>query len=352
MKELAADIARWRARGERFAVATVVGARRSAPRPIGSKLLVSESGELAGSVSGGCVESDVFGEAREVLAGLEPRLLSYGISDELAATVGLSCGGEIDVFVEESPGPFVERLLETAEQGERAVHLTVIEGPRIGAEALVFDGGEVLGDAALAPLADGLQGGKSRVVDLEDGGRAFAEVYGPPPRVLAFGAIDTAESLCAAAKLLGWRTVVVDARARFATPERLPSADEIVVGWPDDVLPQLSPGPDDAIVVLTHEERFDVPALAGALASDAFYIGALGSRIAQASRRERLLEAGVPAEALERLHGPSGLDLGAESPAETAVSILTEIMAARAGRAGGPLRERAGSVRSQPTPAA
>jgi xanthine dehydrogenase accessory factor len=350
VKELAADIARWRARGERFAVATVVGARRSAPRPIGSKLLVSESGEIAGSVSGGCVESDVFGEAREVLAGLEPRLLSYGISDELAATVGLSCGGEIDVFVEESP--LVERILEVAESNERAVHLTVIDGPRIGAEALVFDGGEVLGEAGLAPLADGLQGGKSRVIDLEDGGRAFAEVYGPPPRLLAFGAIDTAESLCAAAKLLGWRTVVVDARARFATPERLPSADEIVVGWPDDVLPQLGPGPDDAIVVLTHEERFDVPALQGALASDAFYIGALGSRIAQASRRERLLEAGVPAQALERLRGPAGLDLGAESPAETAVSILTEIMAARAGRPGGPLRERAGSVRSQPTTAA
>jgi len=350
VKELADDIARWRARGERFAVATVVGARRSAPRPIGSKLLVSESGELAGSVSGGCVESDVFGEAREVLASLEPRLLSYGISDELAATVGLSCGGEIDVFVEESP--LVERILDVAERGVRAVHVTVIEGPRIGAEALVVDGGEVLGDAALAPLADGLQGGKSRMLDLEDGGRAFAEVYGPPPRVLAFGAIDTAESLCAAAKLLGWRTVVVDARARFATPERLPSADEIVVGWPDDVLPGLAPGPDDAIVVLTHEERFDVPALVGALASDAFYVGALGSRIAQASRRERLLESGVPAEALERIHGPSGLDLGAESPAETAVSILTEIMAARAGRPGGPLREKAGGVRSQPTTAA
>ncbi len=349
MRELAADIARWRARGERFAVATVVGARRSAPRPIGSKLLVSESGEIAGSVSGGCVESDVFGEAREVLSSLEPRLLSYGISDELAATVGLSCGGEIDVFVEESP--LVDRILEVAERDERAVHLTVVAGPRIGAEALVFDGGEVLGEADLAPLADGLQGGKSKLIDLEDGGRAFAEVYGPPPRLLAFGAIDTAESLCAAAKLLGWRTVVVDARARFATPERLPSADEIVIGWPDEVLPRLQPGPDDAIVVLTHEERFDVPALQGALASDAFYIGALGSRIAQASRRERLLEAGVAAEALERVHGPAGLDLGAESPAETAVSILTEIMATRARREGGPLRERAGSIRSQPAPA-
>ncbi len=350
MKELAADIARWRARGERFAVATVVGARRSAPRPIGSKLLVSESGELAGSVSGGCVESDVFGEANEVLASLEPRLLTYGISDELAATVGLSCGGEIDVFVEESP--LVERVLQVAEQNERAVHVTVIEGPRIGAEALVIDGGEVLGDANLAPLAEGLFGGKSRVLDLEDGGRAFAEVYGPAPRLLAFGAIDTAESLCAAAKLLGWRTVVIDARARFATPERLPSADEIVIGWPDEALPQLRPGPDDAVVVLTHEERFDVPALAGALASDAFYIGALGSRVAQTSRRERLLEAGVSAEQLDRVHGPCGLDLGAESPAETAVSILTEIMAARADRPGGPLREREGRIRTQPAPAA
>ena len=350
MKELAADIARWRARGERFAVATVVGARRSAPRPVGSKLLVSASGEIAGSVSGGCVETDVFGEANEVLANLEPRLLTYGISDELAATVGLSCGGEIDVFVEESP--LVERVLEAAERGERAVYLTVIAGPRLGAEALVIDGGETLGDATLGPLAEGLFGGKSQVLDLDDGERVFAEVYGPAPRILAFGAIDTAESLCAAAKLLGWRTVVVDARARFATPERLPSADEIVIGWPDEALPQLQPGPDDAVVVLTHEERFDVPALAGALASDAFYIGALGSRVAQASRRERLLEAGVSTGSLERLHGPCGLDLGAESPAETAVSILTEIMAARAERPGGPLRERAGTIRSRPTPAA
>lgn len=351
MKELAADIARWRARGERFAVATVVAARRSAPRPVGSKLLVSESGELAGSVSGGCVESDVFGEARDVLSGVEPRLLCYGISDELAATVGLPCGGEIDVFVEEAAEPLVERLLQADERGERAVHLTVIEGPRLGAEALVLDGGEVIGDGTLAPLAAGLFSGKSRVLDLEDGGRAFAEVYGPPPRLLAFGAIDTAEALCAAAKLLGWRTVVVDARARFATPERLPSADEIVIGWPEEALPQLSPGPDDAVVVLTHEERFDVPALAGALASDAFYVGALGSRVAQASRRARLLETGLPEEALSRLHGPCGLDLGAESPAETAVSILTEIMAVRAERPGGRLRERTGGVRSQPAPA-
>jgi xanthine dehydrogenase accessory factor len=351
VKELAADIARWRARGERFAVATVVAARRSAPRPVGSKLLVSETGELAGSVSGGCVESDVFGEARDVLSGVEPRLLCYGISDELAATVGLPCGGEIDVFVEEAAEPLIERLLEAAGRGERAVHLTVIEGPRLGAEALVLDDGEVVGDGTLAPLATGLFSGKSHVLDLEDGGRAFAEVYGPPPRLLAFGAIDTAESLCAAAKLLGWRTVVVDARARFATPERLPSADEIVIGWPDEAFPRLSPGPDDAVVVLTHEERFDVPALAGALASDAFYVGALGSRVAQASRRARLLETGVPEEALSRLHGPCGLDLGAESPAETAVSILTEIMAVRAERPGGRLRERAGGVRSQPAPA-
>jgi xanthine dehydrogenase accessory factor len=169
--------------------------------------------------------------------------------------------------------------------------------------------------------------------------KVFAEVYGPPPRLVVVGAVDTAQALCAAAKALGWHTICVDARARFATPERMPSADEIVVAWPEPAFAQIALDRETAVVVLTHDEKFDIPALATALRTDAFYVGALGSRRAQAKRREKLLEAGLTEAQLDGLRGPAGLDVGAESPAETAVSILAEILALRAGRLGGPLLE-------------
>jgi xanthine dehydrogenase accessory factor len=329
VKELARDLERWHERGERVALATVVSARRSAPRPLGSKLAVSESGELAGSVSGGCVEGDVFGQAREVLAGLEPRLLQYGISDELAFSVGLPCGGDIEVFVAEEDPAISARLLEAIERGERATHVVAIRGAHIGEQALIVEGAEGIGDPRLAELP-------------ED--EVFVQRFGPPPRLIVVGAVDTAEALCAAATLIGWRTVVVDARAKFATPERLPSAGEIVLEWPDEAFAQLQLDRDDAVVVLTHDEKFDQPALRGAVESDAFYVGALGSRRTQAKRLEKLREAGVDEAALEQIAGPCGLDVGAESPAETALSILTEIMAVRAGRGGGSLRDSKGAI--------
>jgi xanthine dehydrogenase accessory factor len=329
VKEVVPDIGRWRDRGERFALATVVATRRSAPRPVGSKLAVSESGELAGSVSGGCVENEVYSAAREVLDGAPPRLLSYGISDDQALSVGLPCGGEIDVYVQVPDAEVVERVLVVLEGEERAVMLTDLE---TGEQELVRD--------------TELERGPSRLVEHE-GRRAFADVYGPPPRLLVFGAVDTAEALCRAAKAIGWRTVVADARAKFATPERIPSADELVVAWPDEALSQVQPDHATAVVVLTHDDRFDVPALQGALAGEAFYVGALGSRRNQARRRERLLEAGVPEEALDRISGPAGLDIGADTPAETALSILAEILAVRAGRTGGPLKEAAGRIHAE-----
>jgi xanthine dehydrogenase accessory factor len=341
MREVQAEIQSWLARGDRVALATVVATRRSAPRPVGAKLAVSAQGELAGSVSGGCVENEVYENAREVLADGPPRLLTYGISDDLALTVGLPCGGEIDVFVEEVRRPLVERLLQVVDRSERAVVLTVLDGPDLGAELLVTDGGERVGDAPeeLAERApDLIRTGRSGVVEI--GGReVFADVYGPPPRLLIYGAVDTAEALARAAQEIGWRPIVADARARFATPERLPSAAEIVVAWPEDALAEVQPDEATAVVVLTHDDKFDVPMIAGALATEAFYIGALGSRRNQARRRERLLEAGVDEAALERVSGPCGLDIGAQTPAETAISILAEIMAVRAAREGGRLRE-------------
>jgi xanthine dehydrogenase accessory factor len=349
VREIRDDIHRWLARGDRIALATVVATRRSAPRPIGAKLAVSARGELAGSVSGGCVENEVYENARGVLAGGPPQLLSFGISDDLALSVGLPCGGEIDVFVNELRRPLIERLLQVVERGERAVVLTVLDGRDAGAELLVTEDGERVGDAPeeIAERAPQLiREGRSGVIEI-DGRGVFADVSGPPPRLLIYGAIDTAEALCQVARAIGWRPIVADARARFATSERLPSAQEIVVGWPQDVLTRVRPDHATAVVILTHDDKFDVPMISGALATDAFYIGALGSRRNQERRRERLLETGVDEAALERVSGPCGLDIGAQTPAETAVSILAEIMAVRAGRKGGRLREATARIHAE-----
>jgi xanthine dehydrogenase accessory factor len=300
---------------ERVAVATVVATRSSAPRPVGSKLFVRDDGSIEGSVSNGCVENDVILAAQEVLAGGEARLITYGITDEMAFGVGLPCGGEIDVFVQPDLGDQAD------------VVLTVVAGEEVG---------QKLHDPELEQTAR--RQGRSHVFEHE-GRTIFADVSVPPPRLFVYGAIDTAEALCAAAKLLGWRTIVADARPRFATAERIPSADELLVLWPDEALAHVLPDAATAVVVLTHDDKFDLPLVHGALATEAFYLGWLGSRRNQERRRGLLLEEGVTDEDLERVSGPAGLDLGAASPEEMAVSILGEILAVRAGRSGGLLRE-------------
>jgi xanthine dehydrogenase accessory factor len=286
MKELASDLRRWHERGdEHVVVATLVAARGSAPRPIGSRLAISERGELAGSVSGGCVESEVAELATEVLARGEPRSVTYGITDDQAFSVGLPCGGEIDVLVE-----------------------------------------------------------RARLDDLE----RFRDES--PYRLLVFGAVDLAEALSKAAGELGWKTIVADPRSRFATRERLPSADEVLLEWPDEVLARVEPDEATAIVVLTHEDKFDIPALVGALRSDAFYVGALGARRNQERRRAKLLEEGLSEDEIDRIAGPTGLDVGAETPAETAVSILAEILAVRSGRSGGRLKDGQARIHAELQP--
>lgn len=300
MRELLPSLRRWLDRGEDVALAVVVGTRRSAPRPVGSALAVSASGELVGSVSGGCVENEVAQEARAALAGEPPRTLTYGITDEQALEVGLPCGGEIDVFVGRAEPGMLARAVQALDAG------SIVE---------------------------------PEVVD----GRLELAVR-PAPRLLVFGAVELAEALCRAARLLGWRTIVADARAKLATRERVPSADELIVAWPEEALEGVAPDGATAIVVLTHEDRFDVPALDGALRSDAFYVGALGSRRTQARRREQLAERGLGEDMLDRVHGPVGLDLGAETTAETAVAILAEIVATRRGRSAEQLRHRAAPI--------
>ena len=317
-------------------MASVVATRRSAPRPVGSKLIVSETGELAGSVSGGCVESEVVEAAREVLAGGEERVLTYGISDDLALSVGLPCGGEIDVWVDEPDPDLLGRVADVARDNRRAVFFVDLED---GTERLALEGDDDVADELIPS-------GHSKVVELE-GRRVFADVFGPPPRLFVYGAVDTADAICAAARAVGWHTIVADARGRFATRERLPNADEIIVAWPEEALAEVAPDHTTAILVLTHDDKFDVPLLVGALASEAYYVGALGSRRNQERRRERLLEAGVEEAELERISGPAGLDIGAHTPAETAVSMLAEIMALRSGRGGGRLKDSGGRIHAE-----
>jgi xanthine dehydrogenase accessory factor len=328
VREILPELDRWRDRGDRIALARVVATRRSAPRPVGSKLIVSETGELAGSISGGCVESEVVETAREVLAGADPQLLTYGITDDQAIGIGLPCGGEIDVWVDEPDPTLLEQLGDVARNERRAVFFVDLDD---GQQRLVLEGDNDVADELI-------RSGHSKVVELH-GRRVFADVFGPPPRLFVYGAVDTADALCAAANAIGWRTIVADARSRFATRERLPSADEIIVAWPEEALGQAAPDHTTAIVVLTHDDKFDEPALIGALETDAFYIGALGSRRNQERRRERLLEAGVSEDALERIMGPCGLDVGADTQEETALSILAEILAVRGERQGGFLKD-------------
>ena len=237
-----------------------------------------------------------------------------------------------------------ERLLELAHTDERAVLFTVVEGPQPGARLLVLlDRDETVGDApaTLAALAPEIRRNGMQEVE---GMKVFAEVYGPPPRLVIVGAVDTAEALCHAAGLLGWHTIVVDPRALLATRERIPSADELILEWPDDALAKIAPDHNTAVVTLAHDDKFDVPTLKAALRSDAFYVGAIGSRRTQAKRRERLLEEGLTEAELAQIYGPAGLDIGADTPAEQAISMLSEALAVRAGRLGTPLKTAPGRI--------
>jgi len=280
----------WRAAGEQVAIATVVATRRSAPRPLGSKLAVTRSGRMCGSVSGGCVEADVAERCKAVLDGELASVVTYGIADDEAWTVGLPCGGEIDVFLEQFGG---------APARERGASYVVVEGADVGER---WEGEE-----------------RTRTELREEAGRSvFVEAIGPPPRLVAVGAGDIAEALCALARPLGWRTVVVDPRAGLATRERVPSADELVIAWPDEI----TVDPETALISLVHEERLDLPALRRGVEGGAFYVGALGSKRAQDKRREKL---GAVADGVR---GPVGLDLGGETPAEIALEILAEVLSA------------------------
>jgi xanthine dehydrogenase accessory factor len=349
MQEVLSEIGAWRERGDRIAIATVIAVQRSAPRPPGAKMAVNEHGEIAGSVSGGCVEGAVAEIADGILRGDPPQLVHFGIADSDAWDVGLPCGGEIDVWVEAyEPGQFEE----LARSGGRAAEVTVLEGAAPGAKLLVLADGARTGSLGSPELDDEAARVAVELLWAETSERRdglFVDVVGPPPRLLVFGAVDIAASLCRLARAAGWRPYVIDPRARFATPDRFPDAEEVIAAWPEEAVAKLGGvDPATSIVVLTHDPKLDDAALMLALGSPARFIGAMGSRRAQAKRRERLLELGITDDEFDRISAPVGLDLGGISREETALSILAEIVAARHGRDGGRLAESKGRIHEVP----
>jgi xanthine dehydrogenase accessory factor len=347
-------IADWAAGGSRVALATVVETKKSAPQPGGTKMAVNEHGAVVGAVSGGCVEGAVVEVAEGVIGGDGPRLLHYGIADDEAWDVGLPCGGEIAIWVEPyAPGGLQARFTALARSGRRAAIVTALEGvPAPGGKLLLVadePAAGTLGDAAADALAltlatEALWSERGGLHE-RDGLSLFVDVAAPPPRLIVVGAVDFAAQLTAVAALAEWRAFVIDPRSRFATPERFPAAEQVIAAWPEAGFAQLEAiDRATAICVLTHDPKLDDAALTAALASDAGYIGAMGSRRAQEKRRARLLEAGVEPAELDRVSAPIGLDLGGLTATETALSIMAEIIALRRGRSGGRLADGEGRI--------
>ena len=355
MRELLSTIDQWRAEGRGFGRAVLIRVFGNGPRPEGATLLVADDGAIAGSVSGGCVE----GAAAELIAesrrdGLA-RVVRFGISDEQAWGVGLACGSTIDVLIEPTVSA---ELVEAARAAAGTAVITPLPegspddaggrqpmatGPAQPALVVEADGAPGvspgLSAAALTLTARRHSG------TVTDAGRQYlVETFAQPPRVVVFGAVQAAIPLIRMARELGYRTAVADAREAFASRERFPEADELVVGWPDEIRERLALGPDDAVVVMTHDPKLDEPAIVEAVRAGCHYVGAMGSRKTQAGRRERLAAAGLTDEQINSVRGPIGLDLGGREAGEVALAILAEIVAARNDGTGRPLRDVRGSA--------
>jgi xanthine dehydrogenase accessory factor len=355
-------LAAWWAGGHRVAVGTVVRTWSSAPRAPGAAMLVGPGGEAVGSVSGGCVEAAVYDVAERVLSGKPPSLEHYGVSDDEAFAVGLTCGGTIEVFVEtvdRDSFPGLKALADDIAERRPVALATVVDGPGLLGAHLVIRpdrrdgtlGSERLDDAvtddARGMLDQGMTGlrrygshGERRGDELG----VFVNSFAPPPRMLVFGAIDFAAAVARVGSFLGYHVTVCDARPVFATRARFPEADEVVVRWPHEYLAETPVDDRTVICVLTHDPKFDIPLLEVALRTPAAYIGAMGSRRTHADRISRLRERGMTEEELARLSAPIGLDIGARTPEETAVSVAAEIVSARWGGSGRPLSRIAGPI--------
>ena len=341
MREILSDIEQWLADGKQVALATVVKVYGSAPRPLGSKMAVSAAGDMVGSVSAGCVEGNVFQHAQEVLKTGKPKLMEYGITDEMAfEAVGLLCGGNIDVYIEPLDTALFSGLKDALTAQKLVSLATVLGGVQAGEKMLVFPDGRTAGDlgaltgsvraAAIAQMKT--QHTERRTFETETGtADVFIEVYPPPQRLIVIGAVHIAMVLATFAKALGFRTIVIDPRDVFASRDRFPQVDELVVQFPADALAEMQLDEGCYVVFVSHNAEFDNPALKIALNSPARYIGALGSRRTHAKRVAALTEMGLSAAQIARIHAPIGLDLGAKGPEEIALSIMAEIIAVKRG---------------------
>ena len=316
------DVKAWLESGDPVALATVISTWGSAPRPAGSRMAISQSGKIAGSVSGGCLEGEVFEQAQAILKGKPARLFHYGVSDDLAWTVGLSCGGEVDVLIE--PLTEVHRDLIGALEAERPVVLTTNVGDLPGARQL------------LTPA----QGDAAELLEQENPVRRdglFLEPFPRPPELFIFGGSHVAIPLTRLATALGFRVTVVDARSKFAEGGRFPEARQVIHAWPDEVLKDLPMDGSTYVVILTHDPKFDDPTIQAALKGRPRFIGAIGSKKTHRDRVARLTAAGVNPADIRRVHAPIGLDLGAQTAEETALAILSQMVAVRHGKTGGPM---------------
>lgn len=361
MREVLTDVIRWCSAGKKASIALVVAVEHSAPRGPGAALAVNEDGVVTGSVSGGCVEPAVYEEARVTLETGAAKQLSYGISDDQAFEVGLTCGGTIHVVVLPVTSDVLlvlQRLAEALAE-ERPVALAVLlDGSHPGSLRLVSPDSSIgsLGSAGLDhAVSDDAIGmtevGESGILRYgPDGERrpddvgVFIHSFAPRPDLYVFGAIDFAGAVCKIGQFLNYRVTLCDARETFATKARFPDTDEIVVKWPHEFLESANVDRRTVICVLTHDPKFDIPLLQRALEGSAAYIGAMGSRRTHEERRRLLLEAGVPEQDLRRISSPIGLDIGATTPEEVAVSIAAEIIACRHGASGGRLANREGPI--------
>jgi len=364
VRDILDPIITWWDAEETFGLATVVRTFSSAPREPGAAMAVSESGQAVGSVSGGCVEGAVYELANEVIKSGIPVLQRYGVSDDDAFAVGLTCGGIIDIFVEPASRQGFSALGEIADAvraGTPVAVATVIEGPGLlGARRIIWQDDRAEGtlgagerldqavdDDARGMLAQGVTAvrrygahGERRLDDLA----VFVRSFAPAPRMLVFGAIDFAAAVARTGKFLGYHVTVCDARPVFATKSRFPDADEVITDWPHRFLSGVSTDERTVICVLTHDPKFDVPLLEVALRRPAAYIGAMGSRRTHDDRLARLREVGLTEAELVRLRSPIGLDLGARTPEETAIAIAAELIQLRWGGSGQPLTETAGRI--------
>jgi xanthine dehydrogenase accessory factor len=340
LKEVAAELEQWLATGEPVAIATVVRIAGSAPRPLGATLIARAGEKIAGSVSNGCVESAVYEEAMAVLKEGRARVVNYGISDEFAFTVGLSCGGSIDVLIE--PVGALHRAALEAVRSERPALLVRVVAPadRTGTLAVLTDDRSEGWSPELAELKVGalaaLGEARSRTVKArlgESDATVFLEALATPPLLAIIGATHVGQALAHLAQAVGYRVVVADPRSALANAERFPGM-EILAAWPEEALATLRFGPSSAIAVLAHDDKFDHPALLAALGSPAGYVGAIGSRTTNEKRVSWLRTQGVSDRDIARVHAPIGLDIGASSVEEIALAILAEIVAVRRHRSG------------------